>query len=283
MQQTSGSFDENIAAKQALAQVLESVDSDRVAREARSTALNGFRRLELPPLKRPFLSASDETSTTHSAFEAYRTLRTKLVRFQSTRGVRSVVISSAEAGEGKTVSVVNLGLSMAQLPSQRVLLVDADLRTFGLSTATGALESPGLAEVLSEDTPFEKAPVATNIPNLFIVGAGDAHTPAGDLFAGPMLKQFIGWCNENFSMVLVDCPPILGLADFEVVSAACDGVLLVIRAQRTKRQRLADLVPVLGDKKLLGLLLNGQERRPHKSRYGYYYAKNVNKPSVKRA
>ncbi len=66
---------------------------------------------------------------------------------------------------------------------------------------------------------------------------------------------------------------MIGLADFEVVSAACDGVLLVIRAGRTKRERLAELVPMLADKKLLGLLLNGQERRPHRTRYGYYYAK----------
>ncbi len=274
MQDAARNSAERPANSQVLAQLLESVGTGAdAAREITSPALSGCRRLDMLPLHRPFLMASDETSATHGAFEGYRALRTKLVRFQAVQGVRSVVVTSAEAGEGKTVSVVNLALSLAQLPSQRILLIDADLRTLGLSTAIGALEAPGLAEVLAGEAAFETAPVSTNLPNLYIVGAGEAKMPAGDLFAGPKFKEFIGWCNETFSMILVDCPPMIGLADFEVVSAACDGVLLVIRAQRTKRERLTDLLPHLRDRKVLGVLLNGQERRRHKSRYGYYYSK----------
>src|SRR5271167_2858046 len=179
----------------ALAQLLESVDADaEAAREATSTVLQGCRQLQMPPLKRPILLPDDETSSTHGAFEAYRALRTKLVRFQSSEGIRSVVVTSAEAGEGKTVSVVNLALSLAQLPSQRVLVIDADLRTAGLSTATGAVETPGLAEVLAGQAPFEAALAETNVRNFYIVGAGEAKLPAGDLFAGPKFKDFIGWC-----------------------------------------------------------------------------------------
>ena len=283
MQDANAMLGESPVATQAVAQVLEAVRAEGSGRDSSPDALIGCRKLELAPLKRPFLLANDETSSTHSAFEAYRALRTKLVRFQSTQGVRSVVISSAEAGEGKTVSALNLALSMAQLPSQRVLLIDADLRTFGLSVATGAVETPGLAEVLEGQVSFEQAILATNIPNLFIVGAGEPKRPPGDLFAGPSFKEFIGRCNEVFSMVLVDCPPLMGLADFEVVSAACDGVLLVIRAHKTKRQRLADLVPLLCDRKLLGLVLNGQERQRHKSLYGYYYGKNGGNSHPRRA
>lgn len=258
----------------ALTQLMEEVGADaEVAGQAASSVLQGFRRLEMLPLKRPFLPANDETPSTHGAFEAYRALRTKLARFQSADGVRSVVITSAEAGEGKTVSTLNLALSMAQLPSQRVLLVDADLRTSGLSAVTGAVETPGLAEVLAGEATFETAPVATNVQNLYIVGAGEANRPAGDLFASPRLRDFIGWCNECFTMVLVDCPPMIGLADFEVVSAACDGVVVVIRAHKTKREILSVLAPHLQGKKVLGVLLNGQERQRHKAHYGYYYSK----------
>ena len=258
----------------ALAQLLESVDADaEAAREATSAVLQGCRQLQMLPLKRPILTVDDETSSTHAAFEAYRALRTKLVRFQSSDGIRSVVVSSAEAGEGKTVSALNLAMSLAQLPSQRVLLIDADLRTWGLSAMTGAVETPGLAEVLAGEATFESAPVLTNIRNLYIVGAGEAKRPPGDLFSGSKFKEFVGWCNEVFSMVLVDCPPMMGLADFDVVSSACDGVLIVVRAQRTKREILTDLRPKLQGKKLLGLLLNGQERQHHKAHYGYYYSK----------
>lgn len=274
MQDAARHSAEQSANNQVLTQLLESVDDGAdTTRPNTPLALEGCRRLEMPALHRPFLMANDETSTTHGAFEGYRALRTKLVRFQSAQGVRSVVVTSAEAGEGKTVSAVNLALSLAQLPSQRILLVDADLRTSGLSTATGALQTPGLAEVLAGEVAFEAAPAATNVPNLYIVGAGEAKIPAGDLFSGPRFKEFIGWCNETFSMVLVDCPPMIGLADFDVVSSACDGVLLVIRAQRTKRERLTRLVPHLRDKKVLGVLFNGQERSRHKSSYAYYYSK----------
>lgn len=282
MQNANTRSAELLTGSEALVRLLDSVDGAKAVGETGATPQNGYRHLELRVMQRPFLLAGDETNATHGAFEAYRALRTKLVRFQSRQGVRSVVISSAEAGEGKTVSAVNLGLCMAQLSGQRVLLVDADLRSSGLSKATGAMETPGLAEVLSGQAPFDKAVVATNIPNLYIVGAGDAKRPAGDLFAGPTFREFMGWCNEVFSMVLVDCPPMMGLADFEVLSTACDGVLLVVRAQRTKRQRLADLVPLLRDKKLLGLVLNGQERQHHKSR-PYYYGGNGGSAHRRRA
>jgi len=265
---------ERPASNPALAQLLDAVGADtEAARPATSAALHGCRRLEMPPLKRPFLVADDETPSTHGAFEAYRALRTKLVRFQSSEGIRSVVVTSAEAGEGKTVSTLNLSLSLAQLPGQRVLLIDADLRTTGLSIVTGAVEAPGLAEVLAGQAAFEAALLSTNFPNLYIVGAGEAQMPAGDLFAGPKFKDFIGWCNEIFSMIIVDCPPMIGLADFDVISVACDSVLIIVRAGKTKRGTLTTLGPHLQGKKLLGVLLNGRERQHHKTHYGYYYAK----------
>jgi protein-tyrosine kinase len=257
-----------------LAQLLQEVGAGReTARDGESGINDNGLRLELPPLSRPFLTATDETPWTHTAFEGYRALRTKLVRFQATQGIHSLVLTSAEAGAGKTVSITNLAFSVAQLPSQRVLLVDADLRTCGLSRALGALHTPGLAEILANEASFKAVTASTNVPNLYIVAAGQAKKPAADLFSGPRFKEFIGWCSETFTMILVDCPPMIGLADFEVVSAACDGVLLVIRARRTKRERLADLLPQLRDKKVLGVLFNGQERQHYKSRYGYYYSK----------
>ncbi len=262
------------ANSEVLGRLLQEVGAGRgAARDGESAINDNGRRLELPPLPRPFLTATDETPWTHNALEGYRALRTKLVRFQATQGIHSLVLTSAEAGEGKTVSIVNLAFSLAQLPGQRILLVDADLRTCGLSKALGALHTSGLAEILADEAPFHDVPTTTNVPNLYLVAAGEATKPAADLFSGPKFKEFIGWCSETFTMILVDCPPMVGLADFEVVSAACDGVLLVVRARRTKRERLADLVPLLRDKRVLGVLFNGQERQHFKSRYGYYYSK----------
>ena len=254
----------------ALEELLTVVGAEaQAAREATSAPLQNCEQIALLPMTRPVLLNTAEETSTHSAFESYRALRTKLIRFQAAKGVRSVVVSSAVAGEGKTVSALNLAMSLAQLETQRVLLVDGDLRTTGLSSRTGIAHRPGLAEVLAGSTSFHDAVVATNIPRLFAVSAGELLTAASDLFAGAKWKEFVGYCNESFDMVIVDGPPILGLADFDLISAACDGVLVVVRARKTRRETLTEIVPHLQGKKVLGIVLNGQERR-RSNYYGYY-------------
>jgi capsular exopolysaccharide synthesis family protein len=275
MQDVGGHSAERPAGSAALAELLTVVDTDvQNVRQATSAQLQSCRRLTLRVMERPVLMAADEETATSAAFESYRALRTKLTRFQATQGVRSVAISSAACSEGKTISALNLAMSMAQLETQRVLLVDGDIRTAGLSRLAGAVEKPGLAEALAGDATFEDALVSTNIPRLYMVGAGEPLSAASDLFADGRWKEFIGWCNQTFDMVIVDCPPILGLADFDLISAACDAVLMVVRAQKTKRELLTETVQHLQGKKLLGVILNGQERR-QPDYYGYHYYSRV--------
>jgi Mrp family chromosome partitioning ATPase len=82
-------------------------------------------------------------------------------------------------------------------------------------------------------------------------------------------------------MVVVDCSPILGLADFDLISAACDGVMIVVRARRTKRETVHEIGQHLQGKKVLGILLNGQEKR-QSNYYGYrYYSRTRVNPSDK--
>ena len=228
------------------------------------------RSIALRAKMRPVLLASDGEGSTQGALEAYRAVRTKLARFQAAQGIRSVVVSSAGMGEGKTLSTLNLGISLAQLQTQHVLLVDGDIRTAGLSTLTGASGAPGLSEVLTGQATFEAALVATDISKLYVVGAGEVTTAASDQFAGARWREFVGWCHETFDIVIVDSPPILGLADFDLISAACDGVLMIVRAGKTNREALAETVEHLHGKKLLGVILNGMQTQP--SNYnGYYY------------
>ena len=263
----------------ALAELLTAVEAEaQTARRVTAAPLLNCQRIELAPMRRPVLRTEDEETSTHAAFESYRALRTKLTRFQITQGIRSVVVSSAVSGEGKTVSALNLALSLAQLETQRVLLIDGDLRTAGLSGLLGNADKPGLAEVLAGRTTFQDAVFSTSVPRRYAVGAGELLTAASDLFAGAKWKEFIGHCNELFDQVIVDCPPILGLADFDLISAACDGVLIVVRARKTKRETLTEIGQHLQGKKVLGIVLNGQERR-RSNYYGYYrYSRGKGKP-----
>ena len=121
-----------------------------------------------------------------SAVEAYRTLRTRLVKQQTKTGARSLVVSSAAQGEGKTLTSFNLALCYANIQNWPALLVDADLRTGGLSSLMGDPESPGLAGILEGNSSYQDAVLRTDCPSLYVL-------PRGDTTSSP----------RNFSLLLI--------------------------------------------------------------------------------
>jgi capsular exopolysaccharide synthesis family protein len=207
-----------------------------------------------------------------SAKESYRALRTRLLRLRAAQGLRSILITSASQGEGKSLTSINLAVCCAQLHDMRVLLIDGDLRSRGLSRAIGTPMGPGLAEILAGEVQPAEAIVATDLPNLFVLGSGAASLPSAELFAGRSWQEFIKWCTNSYKLILIDCPPVLNLADVELMTAACDGVLMVVRALHTKREALQKAASQIDEKKLLGAIYNGVEtgsRHSYKYAYGY--------------
>ena len=181
------------------------------------------------------------------------------------------MITSALAGEGKTLTALNLAQCCAQLHDQRVLLIDADLRTRGLTRLLGLPPGPGLSEVLSGQVQFEDAAMATDTANLYVVGAGGDNPSIAELFTVARWKEFMGWCGESFKLVLIDAPPILPLADFELISAESDGVLMIVLARKTQRGLLQKASAQVDPKKLLGVVFNAVDRsRQEKGYYQYY-------------
>ena len=211
---------------------------------------------------------SDDSS--RAALEAYRGLRTRLMRAQAKTGLKSIAITSSLPGEGKTLTTMNLGLCYAQLPQQRVLVIDADLRSCGLTAMLDHPGTMGLAEVLAGNVTPDDAFVATNQKNLFVLPAGTVSSPPPEPFTGPHWQEFIVRCGELFNLILIDTPPILPLADFELISAACDGVVMVVRARHGDRELLQKTASALDRKKLLGVVLNGTDTS-EKQYYGYKY------------
>ena len=203
-----------------------------------------------------------------AVFEAYRGLRTKLLRRQADQGFKSIVISSAMVHEGKTLSVMNLGMCYSHLPDQRVLVIDADLRKRGLTKLLGNSGSIGLAQVLEDQVNPKEAILATELSNFFALPAGPISMPPAELFTGSRWPELLGWCAETFTVILVDTPPILPLADFELISAACDRVLMVVRARYSHPTLIQKTVSTLDSKKLLGVIFNGTEEISDEY-YGY--------------
>jgi protein-tyrosine kinase len=218
-----------------------------------------------------------QDDSSNAALEAYRGLRTRLMRAQSKSGLHSIAISSSLPGEGKTLTTMNLGLCYAQLPQQRVLVIDGDLRTRGLTSMLDHPSSPGLAEILSGEVTPDEAIVATNQKNLFILPAGTVSSPPPELFTGTRWQEFLSHCGEMFKVILIDTPPILPLADFELISAACDGIVMVVRAHHGQRETLQKTASTLDAKKLLGVVFNATDVRAkdyYGSGYGYGYGKS---------
>jgi capsular exopolysaccharide synthesis family protein len=210
----------------------------------------------------------NSNDSSRAALEAYRGLRTRLMRAQAKSTLKSIVISSSLPNEGKTLTTMNLGLCYAQLPERRVLVLDADLRTCGLTSMLDDPNIPGLAEVLAGDMPLDEAIVGTNHKNLYVLPAGVVSSSPPELFSGSRWHEFIAHCSQLFSIVLVDTPPILPLSDFELISAACDGIVVVVRAHFGQRETLQKAASTLDSKKLVGVVFNATVGSG-KDYYGY--------------
>ncbi len=252
-----------------LKQVLSALeDSNKIGSAVVAARLENCRPLRLPRDDGKSLLTRDYNLSMQQAVEAYQTLRTRLVRHESRHGMRSLAVSSAGQGEGKTLTTFNLAVCFARMQNWPTLLVDADLRTRGASMLLGNPYSMGLGHILETGCPYESAILRTDVPNLYVLPAGEISTPAPELFCKSEWKEFIAWSSECFKLVLVDSPPMLNLADFELIAAPCEGIMLVVRSRKTGRESLATMCAHIEPKKLVGIVLNAGEEHVEN---GYYY------------
>ena len=190
-----------------------------------------------------------------AAREAYRILRTNLLFSQDAAQRRSIAITSAAPGEGKTTIAVNLAIAFAH-GGARVALVDADLRRARLHRMFRTPRAPGLAEV-TQGTPLSSAVRPTGIQNLFVLPGGDPRAIANAV-GETALRALLRELGEEFDLVIIDTPPVLALADASVVAATADTTLFVVHAGRTPRavaQQALQQLEVVGAR-VAGTVLN---------------------------
>src|ERR1700704_3706456 len=242
-------------------------ESHEVASQVAAGRLENCPRIRLPRTEERAFLGSQYNPGMQAAVEAYRTLRTRLVKQQTRNGARSLVVTSGTQGEGKSLTLFNLAICYAKIENWPVLLVDADLRTHGLSNLAGDPESPGLAEILEKDCSYQSAVLSTDVPGLHILPAGETNASPSELFSGQRWKEFMGWAAESFRLVLVDSPPALNLADFELIAASCESVMVVARARKTARESLTKVLAQVDPRKMTGVVFNASEETPEN---GYY-------------
>ena len=210
--------------------------------------------------------------------EQYRILRTKISHHPTQP--RVIVVSSPASGDGKSVTVINTAGVLALKSEEQVLLLDADLRKSEIHVQLGLPQSPGLTDVLTGASPLDEALVHTQeFPNLYVMTAGTRPANPVELLDSTQWRALSARLRDMFRYVIVDSPPVGAVADYDLIQAVCDGVILVLRPDYTNRRLCQKALEVVPKSKLLGVVLNcvpdWSPARHVGADYYYYSGKKV--------
>jgi capsular exopolysaccharide synthesis family protein len=190
------------------------------------------------------------------AAEQYRSLRTRLAHAEGGGALRTVLITSPQKGEGKSVTAANLALTMAQELQRRVILVEADLRKPSLQHLFGLLPGPGLSEYLSGAIELKDAMRFLPEHNLTLLPAGAAPINPAELLGSNAMRRMLDHLRTRFDRVILDTPPVLPLADVAILAPLVDGSLMVVRAGVTPKPAIENALRAFDSSRLLGVVLN---------------------------
>ena len=202
------------------------------------------------------------------ASEAYRTLRTNLSFYSLDNPIRSLVVTSPAADEGKNTLAANLAVTMAQ-SGRRTLLVDCDLRRPSLHTLFDCQNEPGLTnQILGE---IEEIPLQeTGVDNLWLLASGPRPPNPADMLGTKRIDELITTLVDQYDIVLFDAPPVTAVTDAAILGVKADGVLLVINAGKTRRDQ-AERAKELLEKANVRIIGAALANAPHDSGVGGYY------------
>jgi protein-tyrosine kinase len=200
--------------------------------------------------------------------EVFRTLRTRLYQVRAVQPLKTVLVTSALPGEGKTFVTSNLAQSMIRQRERHVLLIDADLRVPNLHTPLGAHQSPGLSDYLLGELDDIGILQRGHDENLFFIAAGKSPPNPNELLANGRLERLLERFTPVFDWILIDSPPTIPVSDTAILAKMCDGLLMVVRAGSTPYDLAQKACQEFHDRPLLGAVLNRADSR---AGYGGYY------------
>ncbi len=185
---------------------------------------------------------SDLLVTLHNprspASEAYRTLRTNLQYVSPDKPLRTLLVTSPGAEEGKSTTLANLAVAVAQA-ERRVILVDCDLRRPTLHELFGLPQEKGLTSMILDDQALSDPPLQeTAVAGLLLMTSGALPPSPADLLGSQRMDKVLASLQGLADLVLLDAPPVLAASDATVLATKVDGVLLVVSAGQTKRENL---------------------------------------------
>ncbi len=243
-----------------------------------TTVLATIPHAVIPGDGRPRLITDEQP---HSpAAEAYRSLRTSVMAMRRQSGDSVFAIASPVLGDGKTTTTANLAAALSHA-DKRVLVISADLRRPSLHSFFGKANDVGLAEVLLGEVRFNNA-IETISPNLVLLPSGAPPARPAEILQSQAMRELIRRERERYDFILIDCPPVLGIADTVIVAPFVDTILLVARAEKTKRSLFVEAIEHLGQ---VGAAVGGgiiNDVATSRGGYSYSYGPRERKRGLRR-
>jgi capsular exopolysaccharide synthesis family protein len=264
-----------------MAYVLEGFDTRiQTASAARSLGLPFLGMLPFVSkrsLKGHSLLLSDRVPAAYA--EAFRAIRTNVLASSSTSGGRSLLVTSASPGDGKSVVAVNLALALGR-SGRRVLLIDADLRRPVVHELLDCKQRPGLSEVLRGTRKPSDAVVATYCPGVWLLPSGASVTSPSEQLGSRRFSEFLEKLGESFDWIIIDSPPVMAVTDPAVIAKLASGVLFVVNAKQTRMrvaQAALDRIETAGGS-FAGVVVNAitlDRDQYYNAYYNPYYGEHI--------
>ena len=215
--------------------------------------------------------------------EEYRKLKSKIIQLTRKGGgfQNTIMITSTMAEEGKSITALNLAITMAQEYDHTVLLVDADLRKPSLHKYLGIKSELGLSDVLTKDIDVRKVLVHTDIGKLVFLPAGGILANPVELFLSKKMKDLIHELKHRYTdrYIIFDTPPILPFAEVQSIASIIDGVVFLVREGHVPVNAIKEAMSLLKDTKMFGVVYNDAQVSLDRQHYYYNYRNYYRKSS----
>jgi capsular exopolysaccharide synthesis family protein len=204
--------------------------------------------------------------------ESYRTLRTNIQFSSIDRTMKTILITSAQPGEGKSTTAANLSVAYAQ-EGKKVLIVDADLRKPTIHYYFGKSNRYGLTSAIVNRNQLDEVILETPVENLFLITSGPIPPNPSELLTSQKMTTILEEMAARFDVIIIDSPPTLAVADAQILATKCDGVVMVISDGKVKRDVARKAIHNLErvQAKILGVVLNNKRFKKSDAMYNYYY------------